>query len=317
MRVRRAFASRGSRMPNLLASGTRGVQPGQGDVVKASSRVWHSEAVPSCPSCGSQQAQHAVQAGSFWYASCDQCGLLRLDPLPDRSAVAALYDADFFSAVSSGGYVDYVADETVHRRNARRHLRRLHSFRSSGSLVEIGSAAGFLLDEARHAGWEVRGVEISTAMTEEAKQRFGLEVVDDISQIDLSESSVDVVLANQVVEHLIDPLETLRAARELLRPGGLLVVETWDKGSPVARIMKSKWQQITPPSVVWLWNRSQLEALVGRAGFHHVSIKASMKWVSIRTVLGQLGMARGARHPAGRLAIPYALGDLVVLTARA
>ena len=258
-----------------------------------------------------------MQAGSFWYASCDRCGLLRLDPLPDPSTIADLYDANFFSAVSSGGYVDYVGDETVHRRNARRHLRNLHGFGPPGTLVEIGSAAGFLLDEARHAGWEVRGVEISKAMTEEAQERFGLDVVDDISQIDLPESSVDVALANQVVEHLIDPLETLVAARKLLRPGGLLIVETWDKGSLLARMMRSKWQQITPPSVVWLWDRSQLEAMVDRAGFRQVSIKQSMKWVSVRTVLGQLGMVRVAKHPASRLAIPYALGDLVILTARA
>jgi SAM-dependent methyltransferase len=258
-----------------------------------------------------------VQAGSFWYASCDRCGLLRLDPLPDMSAVAALYDANYFSAASSGGYVDYLGDEVVHRRNARRHLRRLHGFGPPGTLVEIGSAAGFLLDEARQAGWEVRGVEISKAMTEEAKQRFGLHLVDSIFQIDLPESSVDVVLANQVVEHLIDPLETLNAARKLLRPGGLLVVETWDKGSLLARVMRSKWQQITPPSVVWLWDRSQLEALIGRAGFHQVSVKVSMKWVSLRTVFGQLGTTRVAKHPVGRLAIPYALGDLVILAARA
>lgn len=273
--------------------------------------------MPSCPSCGSQQSHRAIEVGSYWYASCDRCGLLRLDPLPDASATTALYDADYFAAVSSGGYVDYVGDEDVHRRNARRHLGRLGGLRPPGTLVEVGSAAGFLLDEARHAGWEVCGVEVSEPMTREAAERFGLQLVDDISRIDLPRASVDVVLATQVIEHLVNPLETLIAARELLRPGGVLVIETWDIGSPLARVLKSKWQQITPPSVVWLWDRRQLEAMVGRAGFQEISVKASMKWVSVRTVLGQLGMARVAGHPVGRLAIPYALGDLVILTAHA
>ncbi len=280
-------------------------------------RIWHSEIVPPCPSCGSVLSHKTLQAGSYWYASCDECGLLRLDPLPDPSSLAALYDADFFSAVSSGGYVDYVGDENVHRRNARRHLRRLQEFGAPGTLVEIGSAAGFLLDEARHAGWEVRGVEISGAMIRETKERFGLEVADGVSHVDLPEASVDVVLANQVIEHVVNPLQILVAAQDLLRPGGILVVETWDIGSPLATLMRSKWQQITPPSVVWLWDRHQLMEMVGGAGFHQVSVKPSMKWVSLRTVLGQLGRRTLAKHPAGRLAIPYALGDLVVLTARA
>jgi len=167
-----------------------------------------------------------MQAGIYWYASCDTCGLLRIDPLPDPAAVATMYDAGFFSAVSSGGYVDYVGDETVHRRNARRHLRRLQGFGRPGTLVEIGAAAGFLLDEARQSGWEVHGVEVSGAMISEAEERFGLKVVDDLSRLDLAAASVDVVLANQVVEHLVNPLETLIAAHELLRPGGRLVVET-------------------------------------------------------------------------------------------
>lgn len=273
--------------------------------------------MPSCPSCGTQQSQRALEVGTHWYASCDTCGLLRLDPLPDPSTVATLYDADYFSAVSSGGYVDYIGDESVHRRNARRHLRRVHGSGPPGTLLELGSAAGFLLDEARHAGWGVHGVEVSGPMTREAEDRFGLHVVHDVSHLDLPEASVDVVLASQVIEHLVDPFETLSAARELLRPGGLLVIETWDKGSLVARMTKSKWQQITPPSVVWLWDRRQLTAMVTRVGFRQVSVKASMKWVSLRTVLGQLGKANLATHPAGRLRIPYALGDLVILTARA
>jgi hypothetical protein len=36
--------------------------------------------------------------GTVSNASCEQCGLLRLDPLPDASAIAALYDGDYFDA---------------------------------------------------------------------------------------------------------------------------------------------------------------------------------------------------------------------------
>lgn len=95
--------------------------------------------------------------------------------------------------MSSGGYVDYVGDEHVHRRNARRHLGRLRGLHPPGTLREVGSAAGFLLDEARHAGWEVRGIEVSEPMTREAEERFVLQLVDDVSRIDLPRASVGVV----------------------------------------------------------------------------------------------------------------------------
>ena len=273
--------------------------------------------MPPCPSCGNDHGRNALRSGSYWYAACDRCGLLRLEPLPDRDATIALYGADYFSAASPGGYIDYLGDEKVHRRNARRHLVRLQGLGRPGSLVEIGSAAGFLLDEARLAGWQVHGVEVSPQMVRQSVDRFGLSVVDDISKLALAPRSVDVVLANQVVEHLVQPLETLVAARALLRPGGFLGIETWDIGSPVARLMKSKWQQITPPHVIWLWDRRQLEALVSNAGFGQISIRPSMKWVSLRTILGQLGKGNLAKRLSHAMGVPYAFGDLVTLTARA
>lgn len=271
----------------------------------------------ACPSCGGNRVGGPLAAGSYCYAHCADCGLLRLDPLPVANATAALYGADYFSSAAPGRYADYIGDEKTHRQNARRFLRRLAELGPPGTLVEIGSAAGFLLNEAQVAGWGVAGVEVSEAMTVVSRERFGLEIVKKIADLGLPAGSVDTVVANQVIEHLVDPLETLSAARALLRPGGMLLMETWDIGSAVARVFNSKWQQVAPPFVVWLWDRRQLKAILGRAGFRTVSIKSSMKWVSLRTVLGQMGFRKLATYRATRTSLPYALGDLVVVTARA
>jgi len=182
----------------------------------------------------------------------------------------------------------------------------------------VGCNFGRFLKRARDAGWRGRGFEPNTEAAEATRQ-LGFEVASgwQLAEAGFSPAQFQAIVLVDVFYYSWHPFQDLQTYCRLLRPGGMLVVETWDIGSPLAKVMKSKWQQITPPSVVWLWDRQQLEAMVERAGFHGISVKASMKWVSLRTVLGQLGKGNLAKHPVGRLAIPYAFGDLVILTARA
>jgi len=85
--------------------------------------------------------------------------------------------------------------------------------------------------------------------------------------------------------------------------------------------MKARWQQATPPSVLWLFDQADVRRMCAAAGLEMVSWKRSMKWVSLGLVAGQmanrgskLGRMIGRRLQA--LALPYALGDLVTVRVR-
>jgi SAM-dependent methyltransferase len=267
-----------------------------------------------CASCGTFGATTWADIADFHYVACSACGLVRLDPMPSPAMAAQFYDDSYFTGSAHRGYADYVADERIHRLNARRHLRRLISLgaRPPGQLVEVGAAAGFLLDEARRRGWSVTGTDVAPAMRRSARELHSIELTAAVGDLDISPEGVDVVVAKQVLEHIVDPLALLEDLRSRMRPGGLLSIETWDRGARVARLFGRRWQQVNPPSVLWLWDADQLRHLVERAGFEVVRCRPSLKLVSAATVAGQLGRV----GPFGRMPIPYALGDLVVLIAR-
>ena len=71
-----------------------------------------------------------------------------------------------------------------------------------------------------------------------ARDRFGLEVaVGEIRDLDVGgegEQGGDfsAVTFYNVLAHIRDPIEALRTTHRLLRPGGVVVVETWDAESP-------------------------------------------------------------------------------------
>ena len=185
--------------------------------------------------------------------------------------------------------------------------------------MDVGAATGFLLDVARDQGWQASGVEASQWAADRARAK-GHPVAARLSQCT---GPVEAVSYFQVLEHVPDPVASLRTAAGLLAPGGVVICETWDARSLTARLAGSRWQQLSPPSVLWLFTRQGMSRMASQAGLELVSWKASPKLVGLSTVLGQSvaatnhGRAARVLRAAGQLlAVPYPLDDLVTVALR-
>ena len=150
------------------------------------------------------------------YGACPTCGLVHLDPMPKPDEATSLFGASYFSGGGAGEYVDYVGDEELHRVNARAQLRGLEQVRPGppGKLLDVGCAHGFMLDEARAAGWDGQGVEIANVAAQHARDRFGFVVHPDLDAAAASGERFDVVTFLQVVAHLPSGADALEAAHE-------------------------------------------------------------------------------------------------------
>ncbi len=66
----------------------------------------------------------ALRKDGFDLIRCRCCGLLRRATMPTVGELSSIYAEDYFrdnpDHQDSKGYVDYLADEPLHRRNARR-----------------------------------------------------------------------------------------------------------------------------------------------------------------------------------------------------
>ena len=141
-------------------------------------------------------------------------------------------------------------------------------------------------------------------------------------RLDDEDSGFDAVTFFQVLEHMEDPQQVLARATELLRPGGVIVCETWDAASRTARLAGRSWQQLSPPSVLWLFTPDSMRRFVTAAGLETVSWRPSPKVVGAATVLGQ-SLSVESRTPArlttgalARVGVPYVFDDLVTFVAR-
>ena len=164
---------------------------------------------------------------------CPVCGLVFRSTLPGPDELTEIYGSAYFAAADEGlesreGYLDYVADAEVHRANARRRLQRLAAFTPTGSLLDVGCAAGFFVDEAARSGWQARGVDVSEIMIAWGKRHqsadIGVGTLGD-APADRKESCVTMW---DYIEHALDPRGDVEQAFARLRPGGVLALSTGD-----------------------------------------------------------------------------------------
>lgn len=181
----------------------------------------------------------------------------------DLPAPAELYRGDYFTG---GGYDDYFQPAARRFESALR-LRWLLAAVRPRTLLEAGSAAGYFVAAARAAGIDARGIEISADVAEYARRVVGAPVAPGGFETAAPGAGVDAVCAFHVLEHVEDPVEFVRCARDALAPGGRLALEVPNIDSAAAGRLGRAWPQIQPAYHRWHFTPSSLAQLVTAGGF--------------------------------------------------
>jgi 2-polyprenyl-3-methyl-5-hydroxy-6-metoxy-1,4-benzoquinol methylase len=107
-------------------------------------------------------------------------------------------------------------------------LRFLLRFRLPPAKVfEIGCAHGGFVAMLRQAGFDASGLELSPDIVRLAKETFDIPILTGpIEDQSIPAHSLDAIVMMDVLEHLSDPQSTLRGCIELLKPDGILLVQT-------------------------------------------------------------------------------------------
>lgn len=136
-------------------------------------------------------------------------------------------------------------------------------------ILDFGIGDGFFLHVASKHNFDVYGFDINAASLEEAAQKYGVPI-ERLTSADLlpkyGDSFFDIVHANEVIEHLEYPHQFLQLAHKLLKPGGLLVVQTGNINSFAARAMGSRWEYIRPAHISY-FSKKLLSAVVQENDF--------------------------------------------------
>jgi SAM-dependent methyltransferase len=221
-----------------------------------------------CIVCGSQK-----RAGlSSWHASCPACAYesASLSPtINTLSAHARLNEQDREAGLKALRKENF---ETITA------LAALYAAPGATQLLDVGCAHGWFL-EAASARFSVCGIEPDRAIAQRARAQ-GLPVRDGYfpDALQLGER-FDVIVFNDVIEHIPDIDRALAACNKRLREQGLLILNLPNSKGFFFRLSKllarlgwhgpfeRLWQKGLPSPHVHYFDANNLAGLVGQHGF--------------------------------------------------
>jgi len=247
--------------------------------------------------------------GTWALLRCPQCGLVWLNPQPIPEDIGKLY-SEYFThdtlpetlkkeptkswrkAVkvsildSAFGYQSDGANKIVGWLVSRIGLLRdiaggsvmwLNGSRP-GKLLDVGCGNGQFLAAMRELGWEVVGVEPDGQAVKVAQERFGLNVYESVlEEIGFPDDTFDAITMNHVVEHLPDPIGTLRECKRILKKGGRLVVTVPNIESLGHRLYRDAWRGLEVPRHLFLFSPRTLRVCAESSGLQVLELRTTAR----------------------------------------
>ena len=253
----------------------------------------------ACLLCGSDRRWPVVEAPDtstggrglrFVVVQCEDCGLCYTCPRPDRRSIAQFYPTDYRPHRSKRDARQETRDAGTKPSRVSRLVSRVCStstwslitrlrgrpcverralpWHGQGRLLDFGCGGGSFLARMRNQGWHVTGLDVSAETVERIRSELSVRVLTGtLPHPELEAGSFDVVTMWHSLEHVHDPLGVLRAAYDLLAPGGRLMVAMPNIDSAAFHWFGPAWFALDLPRHLTHFAPPTLRAMLEAAGF--------------------------------------------------
>lgn len=232
----------------------------------------------ACPICRGNSLP-AFEKYGYWIRSCQNCGHQFTQGASTVAHTQRVYGDDYFVG-GGAGYPNYLAESKLLRNHGRRYGKTIQRHCQAGRVLDVGSAAGFILQGLTDYGWQGEGIEPNDAMATHARQHLGLAVKTGALEQASFEHTFDLITFIQVLPHFFDLRRALTVAASLTAPEGYWLIETWNRRSLTARLSGQSWHEYSPPSVLHWFSPTDVSLLGREFGFRTVAQGRPQKWIN-------------------------------------
>ncbi len=202
-----------------------------------------------------------------------------LDPEPKRTGWRALrnalangyqnqqYGAAYENGVRIGAWLLRPFPDVRMALDARYRWLPHPTETQTARLLDVGCGSGRFLARAKKAGWRTFGCDPDPS-ARAAATGCGAEVRNGSAEVWLDQAGTfDAVTLSHVLEHVPEPVSTLKILCTLLRPGGFLYLDLPNISSLGHEFFGSYWRGLEVPRHLSLPNRMQLHRTLLEVGF--------------------------------------------------
>jgi len=226
---------------------------------------------------GGTDYEYATTEMKFDFYQCDSCSLIFIDPIPDESMWEVIYPNNYYA------YQTHTYSKFIKFMRARQLDEKVKKFlKKSGKtnnlnglrVLEIGCGTGDLLKAFRRFNPDISlmGIDFSEEAIKLVKTSGFKGQAGDIYKMDLGDQKFDLIICQQLIEHLHNPLILLKQVKSWLDTRGILILETPGIESIERKIFKGCWGGYHIPRHSFLFSEKTIKLILDKHGFEVINI---------------------------------------------
>ncbi len=254
----------------------------------------------------------------FRLARCRTCSLVMVHPRLDDAVLLELA-----SNVEDSVYDDEKQGRFITFKKSLDAIDEILPPREDLLYLDFSCYLGLFVEVLLQQGRNVQGVDICKKVVDQGNRRLGESclksgLMEDWPDL-FPEQKFDAITSWDAIEHVLSPLDYLKTANRLLKPGGLLTLTTMNYDSLFARATGKKWPWLMPMHLYYFTPQT-LKRMLELAGFQVVKRTTYSHVVSLGYLLykinsGFLGKLRKWRA-LKNIFIPINFGDFMTVYAQ-
>lgn len=219
----------------------------------------------NCIVCGSNNFISWAKHDSFKTVQCRKCGFIWMRPFLTDKGLTEYYS-------------NYIGKRRINNKKkmeqrAKQYIQDvafLEHYIAKGKLLDVGCNGGFLLN-AFNPRFKKYGLEIDAEAVKYAKKHFK-KIGNNIHCLPLEKapfkkSFFDVIVMRGTIEHVPNPIATIKKTSQLLKKGGYYYITATPNGECfAAKIYRDKWGLYHPVQHIWYFSPKTLSIICKKFG---------------------------------------------------
>lgn len=181
------------------------------------------------------------RGNEYSLCKCNKCSFVSLKPLPDANTLKALYAGEYWQGDSESDHKLMDLLFFLRMRGILSELRGL--LPPKGRILDWGCGDGALVRLLAREGFAAYGIDLYSTRVDGKTT-----LTASIKTAPFEKESFDCITSFHVIEHLEDPVGSVNAAFNLLKPGGIMVAEVPNLASFHYELFLKRWNSLDIPA---------------------------------------------------------------------